>query len=191
MPSFFNTRRIFTAPQADCSLRILRTCLSNSGSLRFGELLGRRDLSFNPLSPLSRYRLIHLYPVAGLIPYRRHSFRTFAPGWHANFTNSVRNCMEDTSWKGISFHLELPYLRMCSPCPRMSVHHVSGLYRQGGVAARSRRFREATSASRRRGGWFKSPIIGSLNQPPRPLPIRWLRDFCLRSRPPLLCQGGE
>src|SRR3989442_14762367 len=42
-----------------------------------------------------------------------------------------------------------------------------------------------------RGGWFKPPIIGSLNQPPRPLPQRRLRDIFLRSRPPLLSQGGE
>src|SRR5258705_3148901 len=77
------------------------------------------------------------------------------------------------------------------------------LLSQGGVAARSRRLRAATLASRRRArsasatarsmrsGWFKPRIIGGLNQPPRPLPQRWLRAIFLMSRPPLLGQGGE
>ena len=57
---------------------------------------------------------------------------------------------------------------------------------QGGVAARSRKFRAATLASRRRGGWFNYRLIGGLNQPPRPLHQRWLRGIFLdvASTPP-------
>src|SRR5688572_7169872 len=36
--------------------------------------------------------------------------------------------------------------KKCSPCLRIGVHHVSGRKREGGVAARSSRFREATLA---------------------------------------------
>src|SRR5437867_11364369 len=55
-----------------------------------------------------------------------------------------------------------------------------------------RRARSASATARSiKSGWFKPPIIGSLNEPPRPLPTRWLRDIFLRSRPPLLSQGGE
>src|SRR5207244_3386410 len=61
--------------------------------------------------------------------------------------------------------------------------------RRGGCAIK--KISRSLISSRRRGGWFKPPIIGSLNQPPRPLPQRRLRDIFLRSRPPLLIQGGE
>jgi len=50
---------------------------------------------------------------------------------------------------------------------------------QGGVAARSRKFREATLASRRRGGLFNYRLIGGLNKPPRPLHQRRLRGIIL------------
>src|SRR5204862_7811155 len=46
--------------------------------------------------------------------------------------------------------------------------------RRGGCAIK--KISRSHISSRRRGGWFKPPIIGSLNQPPRP---------------PLLIQGGE
>src|SRR5262245_60334589 len=57
---------------------------------------------------------------------------------------------------------------------------------QGGVAARSRKFREATLASRRRGGSFNYRLIGGLNEPPRPLHQRRLRGIFLdvASTPP-------
>src|SRR5437867_6498737 len=42
-----------------------------------------------------------------------------------------------------------------------------------------------------RGGWFKQPIIGGLNQPPRPRELRSLREIFLIAQPPLLIQGGE
>src|SRR5437867_9894143 len=42
-----------------------------------------------------------------------------------------------------------------------------------------------------RGGWFKLPIIGGLNQPPRLRELRSLRGICLIAQPPLLSQGGE
>src|SRR6185312_16920041 len=61
--------------------------------------------------------------------------------------------------------------------------------RMGGCAIK--KISRSHISSRRRGGWFKPPIIGSLNEPPRPLPTRILRDIFLRSRPPLLSQGGE
>src|SRR5688572_33419800 len=75
-------------------------------------------------------------------------------------------------------------------CRSVSVEDIP-LLRKGGVAARSRRFREATLASRRRGGWFEYRLIGGLNEPPRPLHQRRLRDIFLMSRPPRLGQGGE
>src|SRR5262245_26735671 len=57
---------------------------------------------------------------------------------------------------------------------------------QGGVAARSRKFREATLASRRRGGWFNYRLIGGLNQPPRPLHQGGFAASFVMSRPPRL-----
>ena len=42
-----------------------------------------------------------------------------------------------------------------------------------------------------RGGWFKLPIIGGLNQPPRLRELMWLREIFLIAQPPLLIQGGE
>ena len=67
----------------------------------------------------------------------------------------------------------------------------------------SSRFREASSAGRRRGGWFTPPLIGSWNQPilmlraialalrARPLPKRWLRIFFpeVASTPPYPRRG--
>src|SRR5689334_8656949 len=55
-----------------------------------------------------------------------------------------------------------------------------------------RRARSASATARSiTSGSFKPPIIDRLNEPPRPLPTRLLRDVFLRSRPPLLSQGGE
>src|SRR5262245_12029526 len=70
-----------------------------------------------------------------------------------------------------------------APIPRLG---------QGGVAARSRKFREATLASRRRGGSFNYRLIGGLNQPPRPLHQRRLRDIFLdvASTPPWAKAGN-
>ena len=45
--------------------------------------------------------------------------------------------------------------------------------------------------AKRRGGWFKLPIIGGLNQPPRLRELLWLREIFLIAQPPLLIQGGE
>src|SRR5688572_11533659 len=61
--------------------------------------------------------------------------------------------------------------------------------RRGGCAIKQ--ISRSDLSSRRRGGWFKPPIIGSLNQPPRPLPERWLRDILLEvaSTPPSLFRG--
>src|SRR5437867_1606486 len=42
-----------------------------------------------------------------------------------------------------------------------------------------------------RGGSFKLPIIGGLNQPPRLRELRLLREIFLIAQPPLLIQGGE
>src|SRR5437867_3299393 len=42
-----------------------------------------------------------------------------------------------------------------------------------------------------RGGWFKRPIIGGLNQPPRLRELMWLREIFLIAQPPLLIEGGE
>ena len=42
-----------------------------------------------------------------------------------------------------------------------------------------------------RGGSFKLPIIGGLNEPPRLRELMWLRESFLIAQPPLLIQGGE
>src|SRR6266850_4705615 len=42
-----------------------------------------------------------------------------------------------------------------------------------------------------RGGSFKLPIIGGLNQPPRLRELMRLREIFLIAQPPLLSQGGE
>src|SRR5881409_1164472 len=55
-----------------------------------------------------------------------------------------------------------------------------------------RRARSASAIARSlKKGWFKPPIIGRLNQPPRPLPIRMLRDIFLEvaSTPPYPRRG--
>src|SRR5437660_298515 len=56
---------------------------------------------------------------------------------------------------------------------------------QGGVAARSRRSREATLAR------ADGVVARCWMQPPHPLPIRMLCNIFLRSRPPLLEKEGN
>src|SRR5262249_31055168 len=60
---------------------------------------------------------------------------------------------------------------------------------QGGVAASSKKFREATEADA--AGWFSFSV--SIGKPPRPRNQRRLRGILLIARPPLLAvmQGGE
>src|SRR5438094_7333915 len=60
---------------------------------------------------------------------------------------------------------------------------------QGGVAASSKKFREATEADAA-GVVF---LFVSIGKPPRPRDQRMLRDILLIARPPLLAvmQGGE
>src|SRR5947208_12257730 len=60
---------------------------------------------------------------------------------------------------------------------------------QGGVAASSKKFREATDADAA-GVVF---LFVSIEKPPRPRDQRMLRDILLIARPPLLAvmQGGE
>jgi hypothetical protein len=61
--------------------------------------------------------------------------------------------------------------------------------RRGGCAIK--KISRSDISSRRRGGWFKPPIIGSLTEPPRPLPLRRLRDIFLEvaSTPPYPRRG--
>src|SRR5436309_13553473 len=61
--------------------------------------------------------------------------------------------------------------------------------RRGGCAIK--KISRSLTSSRRRGGWSSYRLSVVSTEPPRPLPTRRLRDIFLRSRPPLLGQGGE
>src|SRR6516164_2988078 len=99
------------------------------------------------------------------MPYRRHSARMFEPSCLASITNSRRNDMADISPHGIH---PLPHelrdaWKMCSPCPRTPVHHVSGLYRRARVGGRIR-----GSGSNRRG--ITGAAAPDLVATPHPVP---------------------
>src|SRR5262249_45344284 len=80
----------------------------------------------------------------------------------------------------------------CSPgakrpvAERCSVGN-SPLVRRGGCAAKEN---AAKPPKRRRRGGGSQVLYRLCAPPPRPLPIRLLRDICLRSRPPLLMTRG-
>jgi hypothetical protein len=70
-----------------------------------------------------------------------------------------------------------------------SQHDSPPWIRRGGCAIK--KILRSHISSRRRGGWFNPPINRKLNQPPRPLLKRRLRDIFLAVASPLLVQGGE
>src|SRR6516165_5698938 len=120
------------------------------------------------------------------MPYRRHSARMFEPSCLASITNSRRNDMADISPHGIH---PLPHelrdaWKMCSPCPRTPVHHVSGLYtlpRKGGgyasLGQRDQIFRPQSEYT-----YFRT--LGSstsvLSMTVKPVPIRVGIDWPVR-----------
>ena len=67
---------------------------------------------------------------------------------------------------------------------------LSPLLSRGGVAAPSRKCREA-SLDGADGVVLIKKIYSWLNEPPRPRRIRCLREILLMARPPLLRQGGD
>ena len=106
---------------------------SSLAELRCGELCGLRDRSTSPSLPFSRNRSIHLYPVVGLMPKRRHSSRTLAPSWLASCTNSCLCIIGVLFFHGIPLFYSPSFPpKKCPPCPRQCVHYVPDHYTEVG-----------------------------------------------------------
>src|SRR5947199_7096514 len=126
-PRFSSNRRILRAFQTGCASRTSRILPSIAASVLFGECSGRRERS-SYVSLSSVPRSIHLYPVLGDTPYRRHNSRTFAPGPLARLTNSRRRDTIDTSLHPIAaschqdcsgaVNVSTMSPATCPPCPR-------------------------------------------------------------------------
>ena len=142
--------------------------------------------------------------------YKRRQSLATAEGRGKMFISRMSRAAAEDSFaatrlmhRGSVTHGLQPWLSSVTATRLEFVSQVCWYLGQGGVAARSRKFCEATNTSRRRARKRKrdsaqhqengcsSHRLSVVEQTTRPLPTRRLRDIFLRSRPPLLVQGGE